>query len=337
MAHAGVTVSIITPTYNHEKFIGDCISSVLSQDYDSWEMLIVDDGSTDNTFAVASEYALHDSRIRMMRQEHRGMSQLNVTYNAALKRASGEYVAILEGDDYWPTNKLSTQLGMHATRPDVILSHGDTVVVERDGAERRYCRPPQVGETRSTTYLRWLLLRQSCIMPVSVIVRSASLQQIGGFQQHPLLPSVDYVSLLRLAKLPGYFSFIPTTLGCWRQSLNQQTNSWGWREAEAALAIALEEFRSLPTVQGRSLDIDERDIVRANMKKTILPATLRAMRQALVRRAKTEARRCAVRLIKEGSPLQRLEGVSGLLASDLGWNLECVFHAIDASKRIGRR
>ena len=104
-------VSIITPTYNHEGYIAQCIESVLSQTYPHWEQIIIDDGSSDRTGDIASQYK--DERIKYIRQNNRGIWRLGELYNEALRLAKGEYIAILEGDDFWPSNKLELQLKAH--------------------------------------------------------------------------------------------------------------------------------------------------------------------------------------------------------------------------------
>src|SRR5436190_82102 len=93
-------VSIITPTYNHERFIGPCIESLLAQTYENWEQIIIDDGSTDHTADVVRRYS--DPRIKYIYQQHRGVESLAHTYNRALKTSHGRLVAILEGDDACP-------------------------------------------------------------------------------------------------------------------------------------------------------------------------------------------------------------------------------------------
>ena len=77
-------VSIITPTYNHEKYIGDCIRSVQDQTYTNWEMIIVDDGSTDRTFTIAQTSADSHDRIKLCTQKNLGIFRLGETYNFAL-------------------------------------------------------------------------------------------------------------------------------------------------------------------------------------------------------------------------------------------------------------
>src|SRR5437588_302353 len=103
---AGPLVSIITPTYNHERFIGPCIASLCDQAYGNWEQIIIDDGSTDNTAEVISKFK--DPRIRYQYQQNQGPIELARTYNRALGMAKGDLIAILEGDDFWPHDKLAT-------------------------------------------------------------------------------------------------------------------------------------------------------------------------------------------------------------------------------------
>src|SRR5690242_3290688 len=95
-------ISIITPTYNHERFVERCIKSVLEQGYTNWEQVVIDDGSRDSTANIVSQ--IRDGRIRLERQANQGPFELAKTYNRALSLAKGELIAILEGDDFWPPN-----------------------------------------------------------------------------------------------------------------------------------------------------------------------------------------------------------------------------------------
>ncbi len=101
-------VTIVTPAYDQAGYIRRCVESVLAQTYPRWELIVVDDGSTDGTPDVVEAYG--DPRIRCIRLPHRGLAALAETYNAALSRSSGELVAILEGDDLWPAHKLALQV-----------------------------------------------------------------------------------------------------------------------------------------------------------------------------------------------------------------------------------
>ena len=101
-------VSIITPTYNCGGFIEKAIRSVVSQTYKDWEMIIVDDCSTDDTVNIVHGYSLNDSRIRFFSNDTN--SGAAVSRNRALREAKGEWIAFLDGDDIWLPTKLEKQL-----------------------------------------------------------------------------------------------------------------------------------------------------------------------------------------------------------------------------------
>lgn len=101
-------VSIITPSYNTAKFIGETIRSVQAQTYPNWEMIIVDDCSTDNTDEVVAEYQKADERIRYFKNEKN--SGAAVSRNKALREAKGRWMAFLDSDDLWVPEKLEKQL-----------------------------------------------------------------------------------------------------------------------------------------------------------------------------------------------------------------------------------
>ena len=103
-------VSVITPTYNHEKFIASCIQSVIAQSFSAWEMVIINDGSTDGTAEIIGEFARQDERIRVFNRANVGIDRLSETYNFGLEQCRGRFIAILEGDDLWEPEKLHLQV-----------------------------------------------------------------------------------------------------------------------------------------------------------------------------------------------------------------------------------
>jgi glycosyltransferase involved in cell wall biosynthesis len=115
-------VSVVVPTYNRAHLIGDAIRSVQQQTYTSWELIIVDDGSTDTTQEVLS--SLRDERIISFRIPHTG--RIAVVRNECMRHATGEYIAFLDSDDVWLPNKLEFQLGRMAEHPGAffIFGHG---------------------------------------------------------------------------------------------------------------------------------------------------------------------------------------------------------------------
>lgn len=100
-------VSVITPCYNGQKYIAETIESVLAQTYKKWEMLIIDDGSKDNSLQIIEKYANKDDRIKFFKQKNAGSS---VARNTGITHANGQYIALLDADDLWRPDFLKSQI-----------------------------------------------------------------------------------------------------------------------------------------------------------------------------------------------------------------------------------
>ena len=102
-------VSIITPLYNAERFVSQTIESVLAQTYTHWEMIVINDGSKDNSEAVVKAYVEKDSRIKLFSQPNAGSAAAR---NNGIRRAEGRYIALLDADDLWNPVFLESQLAL---------------------------------------------------------------------------------------------------------------------------------------------------------------------------------------------------------------------------------
>lgn len=202
-------VTVLTPTHNHEKFIGNCVRSVLAQTFNEWEQIIVDDGSTDDTGRVINQF--DDERIRYVKQSHVGIGGLSETYNRGLKLARGDFVAILEGDDMFPKRKLELQA--HSLDDGAVLSFGRYILVDENHKYLGYFPLNSKQYLRTTDWLKPLLI--SCfISSPTVMIRKDALLKVGGFIQPAGSNCVDQATYLELA-LIGKFRFIDETLGIW--------------------------------------------------------------------------------------------------------------------------
>jgi teichuronic acid biosynthesis glycosyltransferase TuaG len=154
-------VSIVTPAYNAARYLPDTINSVLGQGYRDWEMLVVDDCSSDATGEVVSQYSARDRRIRLIAQASNGGPAR--ARQAALERAEGRYIAFLDSDDRWLPTKLERQLEfMHRRR--AAFSHTAFRRITVDGSKvGRLIRVPE-----RLTYAD--LLGNTAIATSSVIV-----------------------------------------------------------------------------------------------------------------------------------------------------------------------
>jgi glycosyltransferase involved in cell wall biosynthesis len=116
-------VTVIIPTYDYARFLGECIQSVLDQTFQDFEIIVVDDGSSDNTREVVSSFK--DTRIRYIYQDHCGVS---AAQNTALRVASGEYITGLSGDDVYLPQNLEAKIKLLDSRPDIGLVCSDAYI-----------------------------------------------------------------------------------------------------------------------------------------------------------------------------------------------------------------
>jgi glycosyltransferase involved in cell wall biosynthesis len=209
-------VSVLTLTYNHERFIHECIDSVLRQTFGDWQQIIIDDGSTDNTEGIVSTY--DDPRIRYLKQEHVGPFQLRSTYNKALELAEGDIIAILEGDDFWSEHALAEQVDSLRDEGSC-LSHGLVYRTTVDGRPIGQCAeaPESVRNNMPVgAASRFLLLGNNFSQTSAIAIRREALLSIGGFKGDESLPTVDVPTMLSMGMV-GRFAYVDKYLGFHRK------------------------------------------------------------------------------------------------------------------------
>lgn len=115
-------VSIITPVYNAQDYLEETILSVLNQTYSNWELLLIDDCSTDNSYEIIEKYLKKDKRIKYLKNEKN--SGPAITRNRGIEESKGEYIAFLDSDDLWYENKLKNQINFMKEK-QLKISHGN--------------------------------------------------------------------------------------------------------------------------------------------------------------------------------------------------------------------
>lgn len=186
-------VSILVAVYNAESFVEETVQSVLAQTYPDWELLLVDDGSTDGTPEVLSRLARLDTRIRVLRQPNAGTQ---VARNYGLRHCHGEWVALLDHDDVWLPRKLERQLDIAREHPDAGLLFCN--YVRWDGSCDLDSRYTVEDLLPSGVVLNGLAF--DCLFgALTVMVRRDELLQVGGFDIR-FLRCGDWDLWLRLAE-----------------------------------------------------------------------------------------------------------------------------------------
>src|SRR5579871_1053007 len=123
-----VRVSVVTGVLNGEKFLPEAIESVLDQSFTGWELLLVDDGSSDASIAIAREYSSrHPRSIRCLEHQGRRRRGQGATRNLGIQNAIGEFIAVLDQDDVWLPNKLDQQVGILDAHPKAAMVYGSTL------------------------------------------------------------------------------------------------------------------------------------------------------------------------------------------------------------------
>jgi len=322
-------ISIVTPTYNHQRYISECIRSVLAQTYDHWQMIIVDDGSRDQTAGIVRSFAEQEPRIHFIQQSNLGIFRLHETYNKALSAASGSYVAILEGDDYWQPDKLQRQVAALESQPNCVLAWGRAMVVNEDGTRKLRELPTAAPEEKkyysnrpAGNFLN-ILLYVNCIPALTLLIRRSALDQIGGFSQAGHLPLVDIPTLMPLC-LSGEFYYDDLVLGAWRQYIGQTTKTHLVTSLQQARALSLSFYQSLDPELKKILTVSEKSI-STYFDSTLQIAHSRMGRYKLLQKDWAGARqeyRTAIFYPGLVNALWRVRSVIGYLFSFFHWDVE---------------
>jgi glycosyltransferase involved in cell wall biosynthesis len=179
-------VSVIIPTYNRESFIAECVESVLAQTFSNFELIVVDDGSTDRTETVVGGYS---DKIRYLRQEQRGPAAAR---NSGIRNASGEWLSFLDSDDLWLPNKLEFEMEYVSKNPNMRICYSEEIWYRRG----RRVNPAQ----KHRKYSGWIyrkMLPLCIVSPSSVMIHRSVLEKVGLFDEE--LPACeDYDLWLRI-------------------------------------------------------------------------------------------------------------------------------------------
>ena len=185
-------VSVITPVYNGGDYIGQAIENVLSQDYPNFELIIIDDGSTDNTKEVVLRY--DDKRIRYLHQENNGVSSAR---NLGIRHSHGQYIIPLDADDMMASTSITKHLQEFDKHPEADLVYSDVLLIDENNKPLRIMKKPEYGNRKHL--IRDLFRAGHPIVPFRLGIRRRVFDKIG-FYDEKLLVGEDYDMMRRLVK-----------------------------------------------------------------------------------------------------------------------------------------
>ena len=163
-------VSVVVPMYNVEKYITQCLKSILAQTYSNFEVICVDDGCTDNT--LAKVLAFEDERIRIVHQQNKGLAAAR---NTGINAAVGIYIALLDSDDFWAPRKLEKHITHLQDNPDVGVSYSQSLFVDDDGKPLGIGQFPKINNIEA----RDILCRNPVGNGSAAVIRRRTLAEIG--------------------------------------------------------------------------------------------------------------------------------------------------------------
>lgn len=207
---ASPLISVIMPARNEAHYIGQAIGSIMTQTYRNWELIVVDDGSTDATLQIANQYAAMDPRIHVM---HRNFRNSNKARNCAMAWAEGQYIAHHDADDFSRHDRLEYELSVLRSNPWQAVYCGMEIV---DGNGRF------VKSVPASEYDARRLMLRNYICGASVMHKRHAIERVGGWGQ-----DIDWGLWLRMAPF-GRFGHVPAPLYCYRIHGQNQSITRGW-------------------------------------------------------------------------------------------------------------
>jgi glycosyltransferase involved in cell wall biosynthesis len=182
-------ISIAIPVFNGARFLGEAIASILEQTYGDFELIVVDDGSTDRSVEIARAYAARDARIVLITSEHGGIA---AAMNRALAVARGEYFAPMDQDDVALPHRLQLLLGFLELNPEIALAGGGARVIDENGHVGRKKIRPLLPKDVAVA-----MLSDCAIIHPASLMRTSAARAVGGYRS--IMPfAEDYHLWLRL-------------------------------------------------------------------------------------------------------------------------------------------
>jgi len=230
-------VSIIIPTYNRADLLSRAIQSVINQTYKDWELLIIDDGSTDNTKEIVEEFVKKDPRIKYFYQENKGQGAAR---NLGIRESKGEYIAFLDSDDEFLENKIEKSVKIFNEDKNIGMIYSNAIII---GNYLDNKKSLEISKLYYGNIYKKLLLN-NFITTSTVVVKKEVFLNCGFFNKSSLLRNFeDYDMWLRIAKKYkiGYISEVLV-----KYNFSPKINSWEKRK-NAYKAMIYIYFKNLKT------------------------------------------------------------------------------------------
>ena len=221
-----IKVSIITASYNYAEYISEAIESVINQTYPNWELIIVDDGSKDNSVEIIKSYCDKDNRIKLVQHKNGKNKGLKQTLLLGLKKASADWIAFLEADDYYAPNNLEEKISIINQRKDIFFIFNNYEIIgNKTFLDSPYYNISQkMLNTRNGNYsYKDVCCKYNPVATFSMVLLHKSVLKSIDFNTS-IHPWLDYYLWLQVAKKHQFY-YLNKKLTFWRKHQNSYINT----------------------------------------------------------------------------------------------------------------
>ena len=296
-------VSVVMPVYNGERYIAEAVGSVLASEFRDWELLVLDDGSTDGSVAVARRVADGDARVRIIELPHGGIA---ATRNQGLAHARADYIANLDSDDAMFPHRLALQVAYLDAHPECVAVGSRSVVVDADskpiGMVGRYFTHEDIDRSL-------LDGNGGAIGNDSAMIRRRVALSVGGYAPQLQMSGEDHDMWLRLAEA-GRLVCLPDVLNRYR--VHQANASLGEGSKERRLPVTIDNLTRAFARRGISGRQPEK------VPAVPMSAGEKARDTALTMYYRNDRRGAAMRILVAAAVHPRTPGLSSAVRTILG-------------------
>jgi len=269
-------VSVIIPNFNYGNFLFQAIASVTHQSYSNWEIIVVDNFSTDDSEVICAQFEL-GSKLTFINHANRGI--VASSRNVGIRAASGELIAFLDSDDFWFPKKL--EIAVEAYLGGAEISYHSVKLVDGKSnvlIHRRFTR----SRTVKTPISEDLLLRGNALVNSSVVATAEILEQVAYLNESPQMAGAEDLNLwLRISKQTEKFVKLPGLLGAYRSHGSSFSNSKEGKQDRAIAAVR--SFLMLhPLIEQKYLGLNH----LLNARNWLYQSNLGLARESLVKALK---------------------------------------------------
>ncbi len=255
-------VTVGVALYNHEKYIKECLESIVKQTYKNIELIVIDDGSSDNSYQIAKKYLqaqTYNKNFKIFTRQNKGMCK---TLNEIAKMANGKYISFVGSDDFWHQDKIKLQVDYLESHPKITLVHSNSIHIDEKG--KKIKKTNFSNMINSGNVYRAMIFSKGGINTPSHLYRTSIYKEIGYYDESFKFEDTDFWLRLTKNHLVGFIDKELTYYRIHGKNLSDSKNKL--------------KFYNEELIKIYKKNIDELDLLQYIVCKTLRKSYLRAFR-----------------------------------------------------------